>query len=133
MALDSTDRNAAVAGVAALLGVGGLMLVFADPREGWIVRAIASTMFFFLAGAAIGYAHPHGWLIAMVTSWGGVVMGGFIILIAIARYGSEAFDAVEPPYVTSGIIMLIAPLALTFAGGFLGKSFSSGFPSRPPG
>jgi hypothetical protein len=124
MALDSTDRNAAFAGVAALLGAVGFMFLFSDPREGWIVRVIASMVFFFFASVAIGYAHPGGWLIAMLISWGGVAMGGFITLMAFARYGAQAFDAVEPPFIISGLVMLFAPIALTLLGGFVGKQFS---------
>jgi len=119
MALDASARNAAVAGVAVLLGAVEFVFVFADPREGWVVRIIASAVFFLLAGAAIGYAHPRGWLLAMLISWGGVAMGGFIILIAFARYGSNAFNASEPPFVTAGIVILPGPLVVTLFGSFL--------------
>jgi hypothetical protein len=58
----------------------------------------------------------------MLTAWGGVLMGGFIIILAMARYGREAFRAVEPPYITSGLILLFGSLGLTFIGGFLGRA-----------
>lgn len=123
MAADSTDRtNAFVVVLAILLGFVGLVFVFSDPAEGWLFRVIIATAFFFLTGAAIGYAHPSGWPIAMLTAWGGVLMGAFIILMAIARYGREAFDAIEPPYVTSGLILLFGSLGLTLYGGFFGRS-----------
>lgn len=123
MTVDSTDwMNAFVVVVAIVLGFVGLLFVFSDPGEGWLLRVIIATAFFFLTGAAIGYAHPSGWPIAMLTAWGGVLMGGFIILIAVSRYGRNAFNAIEPPYVTSGLIMLFGSLGLTFFGGFIGKS-----------
>lgn len=123
MAANSTDRKSAfVVVLALLLGFVGLVFVFSDPAEGWLLRVIIATAFFFLSSAAIGYAHPSGWPIAVLTAWGGVLMGGFIILMSVARYGREAFDAVEPPYVTSGLLMLFGSLGLTFFGGFFGKS-----------
>ncbi len=123
MAEDSTDwMRVFVVVIAILLGSVGLVFVFSDPAEGWLLRATVATAFFFLTGAAIGYAHANGWLIAMLTAWGAVLMGGFIILMSIARYGRNAFNAVEPPYVSSGIIMLFGSLGLTFFGGLLGRS-----------
>lgn len=107
--------------VAVLLGFVGLIFVFSDPAEGWLFRAIIATAFFFFTGAAIGFAYPGGWLIGMLTAWGGALMGGFIIIMALVRYGREAFHAIEPPYLTSGLIMLFGSLGLTFFGAFLGK------------
>ncbi len=122
MAMDSTDKNAVFAGVSILFGFGGLVLVFTDPIEGWPLRITIAIAFFFFSGAVIGYAHPKGWPIAMLTAWGGVLFGGFIILVAYARYGREAFSSVEPPYITTGLIMLFGSLVLTLIGSFLGKS-----------
>ena len=123
MAVDSLAwRHAFAAAVATSLGFIGLVFVFSDPAEGWLLRVIIASAFFFLTSAAIGFAHPSGWPIAMLTAWGGVLMGGSIILMATARYGPEAFTAVEPPYITSGLIMLFGTLGLTFFGSLFGRS-----------
>lgn len=123
MAVDSTDwMSVFIVVVAILLGFVGLMFVFSDPAEGWLLRGIVATVFFLLSSAAIGYAHPRRWPIATLTAWGGVLMGGFIIILALARFGREAFSAFEPPYITSGLIMLFGSLGLTLFGGFIGKS-----------
>lgn len=123
MAVDSTDwMKVFVVVIAILLGSIGLVFVFSDPAEGWLLRATVATAFFFLTGTAIGYAHANGWLIAMLTAWGAVLMGGFIIFMSIARYGSDTFNAVEPPYITSGLVLLFGSLGLTFFGGLLGRS-----------
>lgn len=98
--MDSIDRKTPfVVLLALLLGFGGLVLVFSDlgPGEGVFLRVTIAAAFFFLSGGAIGYAHFKGWLIAMLVAWGAVLMGGFIILMSIARYGREAFTAIEPP------------------------------------
>jgi hypothetical protein len=108
--------------VALLLGLVGLVFVFSDPSEGWLLRIIIAMAFFLLASSAIGYAHPGRWPLAMLTAWGAVLMGGFIIILAMARYGREAFSAVEPPYITSGLILLFGSLGLTFIGGCLGRA-----------
>lgn len=108
--------------LALLLGLVGLVFVFSDPAEGWLLRVVITTAYFFLTSAAIGYAHPSRWPIAMLTAWGGVLMGGFLIILALARYGSDAFSAIEPPYITSGLIMLFGSLGTAFFGGLLGKS-----------
>ena len=72
MAVDSTDRmDAFVVLVALLLGSVGLVFVFSDPAEGWPLRVVIATAFFFLTGAAIGYVHPNRWPVAMLTAWGG--------------------------------------------------------------
>ncbi|MCC7307074.1 MAG: hypothetical protein IT173_05895 [Acidobacteria bacterium] len=129
--MDSIDaKNAVVTVVAIVLGFVGLVFVFSDPGpgEGWLFRVSITMAFYFLSGVGIGYMHPGGWLIAMLIAWGGVMMGGFIVLMAVARYGREAFNASEPPFVASGLIMLIGSLGLTFLGGFLGKSL----PRRNP-
>jgi len=59
-----------------------------------------------------------------LSAWGGILMGGFIVLMAISRYGSAAFSTQEPPYISVGLIMLFIPLGLTLIGGYIGKLLS---------
>ncbi|HMQ03866.1 MAG TPA: hypothetical protein PKD26_08110 [Pyrinomonadaceae bacterium] len=117
-------KNAVFAGIAFLLGFVGLVLVFSDPAEGWRLRMIIGSAFFLLSSGAIGYLHPDRWPIAVLTAWGGVLFGGLLILLAIARYGRDAFNAAEPPYITSGLIILFGSLGSAFFGGLLGRSLS---------
>jgi len=112
--------------VAVVLGFGGLALVFSDlgPGESWPLRITTAVVFFLVSGAFIGFAHPKGWLIAMLTAWGAVLMGAFITLIAIAYYGRGAFAATEPPFITSGLTMIFGSLGSTLLGALLGKMLS---------
>lgn len=73
---------------------------------------------------AFGYLLPRRWAISGVTAWGGVFMGGFITLAAFRRFGVAAFSTPEPPYVAGGLIMLLAPLGVSLAGGYIGKRLS---------
>ena len=118
--------------LALLLGFVGLVLVFSDvgSKETWVLRVAIVTTFFFFAGAAIGFIYPEGWPIAILASWGAVLLGGFIVLMALARYGAQAFSAVEPPYLTSGLTILFGPLLLTAIGALIGKSLSRGRANR---
>ncbi|MBK9154022.1 MAG: hypothetical protein IPM25_07370 [Chloracidobacterium sp.] len=118
--------------IAILLGSVGLVFVFSDPAEGWRLRVITATAFFFLTGAAIGYVHPRGWPIALLTAWGAVLMGGFITLVAAAHYGRGAFAATEPPFITSGLIMIFGSLGSTLLGALLGKLFARRRDQIPP-
>lgn len=124
MSKDSIDKNAAVAGLAILLGFVGLAIVFSDPVEGWPLRIMIASAFYFFSSATVGYTHPNGWPIAMLTAWGGLLMGGLLIIAAIARYGGAAFAATEPPYISSGLIMLFGSLVLSLSGGYVGKLLS---------
>lgn len=132
--MDSIDRKIPfVVLIAVLLGFGGLLLVFSDlgPGEGAFLRVTITAAYFFLSGGIIGFAHFKGWLIAMLVAWGSVLMGGFIIFMAIARYGRESFAATDPPYISSGLIILVGSLALTLLGGVFGRSLSRWqFPTR---
>ncbi|MGD9564205.1 MAG: hypothetical protein AB7F88_15070 [Pyrinomonadaceae bacterium] len=112
--------------IALVLGVIGLAFVFSDLGQGesWLVRMIAGALFFFVSGAFIGYFNPRLWVISGITAWGGVLMGGLLSLRAIRVYGGESFAAKEPPFISVGLIMLIAPLTLSLIGGFIGKLFA---------
>ncbi len=120
------DKNPFSVALALLLGVFGLALVFSDlgSSEAWQERVFVATLFFFLCGLGIGFFNPELWIIAGLSAWGGILMGGFIVLMAIARYGSAAFDAQEPPYISAGLIMLFIPLGLTLIGGYIGRLLS---------
>lgn len=124
------DNHAAAAGIAVLIGFVGLMFVFTDPVEGWPLRIAIATTFFFLSGAAIGFIHPNGWPMAMLTAWGGALMGGLITLVAISR--NDSSPAPEPLELPIGLIMLFGSPIVTLFGGFLGKSFSRKGTSVPP-
>lgn len=120
------DKNPAVSILALILGFLGLALVFSDleTSDGWLARVIVAALFFFLCGLGIGFINPELWIIAGLSAWGGILMGGFIVLVSIGRYGSAAFDAQEPPYISAGLIMLFIPLGLTLFGGYIGKLLS---------
>lgn len=125
MAVDSANnKKAGVVVLAVLLGSVELVFVFSDPGPGmgWPLQVMIAAGLFFFSGAAIGYIHPEGWPIALLSAWGAVLLGGFIILMAMARYGREAFTAVEPPYISSGLMILFGSLGLTLFGSWLGKS-----------
>jgi len=117
------DKNPAFAILSLLLGFFGLALVFSDlgPDEEWLGRAFVAVIFFFLCGLIIGFFDPERWIIAGLSAWGGILMGGFIVLVSIGRYGSAAFDAQEPPYILAGLTMLFIPLGLSLIGGYIGK------------
>ena len=122
----NSDKNPAVAILALTLGFFGLALVFSDSgaSEEWLVRVLVAALFFFLSGLGIGFINPELWIIAGLSAWGGILMGGFIVLMALGRYGSAAFDAQEPPYISAGLTMLFVPLGLTLIGGYIGKLLS---------
>jgi hypothetical protein len=120
------NKNLAVAILALALGFVGLAFVFSDlgASEAWLARVFVAALFFFLCGLGIGFINPELWIIAGLSAWGGILMGGFIVLMAIGRYGSAAFDAQEPPYISAGLTMLFIPLGLTLIGGYIGKLLS---------
>lgn len=117
------SKNEVVCLLAFLFGFGGWIFVFSDlgPGETWPARIAIASAYFLLTGGTIGFLHPRGWLIALLISWAAVLMGGFIIFIALIRYGTEAFAAAEPPYVTSGLVMVFGSLVMALFGGILGR------------
>ncbi len=120
------NKNLAFAILALLFGVFGLALVFSDlgASEACLGRVSVAALFFFLCGLGIGFLNPELWIIAGLSAWGGILMGGFIVLMAISKYGSAAFDAQEPPYISAGLAMLFIPPGLTLIGGYIGKLLS---------
>lgn len=116
-------KTAAFLFLAFLIGIVGLSLVFSDMGSGesWGVRTLIATAFFFFSGVLIGFFNPKLWMISGVTAWGGVLMGGFLTLMAFRKHGADAFNAQEPPYIFVGVMMLILPITLALMGGFLGK------------
>lgn len=117
------SKNEAVVLLAFLFGFGGWVFVFSDlrPGESWLARIAIAAAFFLLTGGVIGFLHPKGWLVAMLISWGAVLMGGLMIFLAFVRYGREAFSAAEPPFVTSGPVMVFGSLGMSLSGGIVGK------------
>src|SRR5437773_3977531 len=116
-------RNLIFALIAFLLGIPGLRLVFSDlgSDELWTSRVLIAVVFFFLSGAGIGYFDPKFWLISSLTAWGGILLGAFIVLSALRKHGSSAFDASEPPYISAGLILMIIPLMAALIGGYIGR------------
>lgn len=112
--------------LALILGIFGLALLFSDlsTDESGSNRIILSLLFFLLCGLGLGFFNPKMWIISGLTAWGGIFLGGFITLIALARYGSNAFAAREPPYISAGLIMIFLPVALALTGGYIGKQLS---------
>jgi len=114
--------------LALLLGVFGLNLVFSDkifPDESTFDsmsgRVFLGVAFFFIIGLIIGFINPKGWWISGFAAWGGIFMGGLLTIVAIRKYGLGAFTAEEPPYIHSGLALLILPIGLALSGGYLGK------------
>lgn len=116
-------KNLAFATLALILGVVGLVLVFSDsgPNESWLGRVLIAALLFFLCGLGIGFFNPRRWIIAGLTAWGGVLMGGFIVCAAIRKYESDAFRAQEPPYIAAGLVLLFMPIGLALFGAYIGK------------
>jgi len=108
------------------LGFFGLALLFSDSSadESGSNRIVVAILFFFLCGVGIGFFNPKMWIISGLTAWGGIFLGGFITLIALPRYGINAFGAQEPPYISAGLIMFFLPVALALTGGYIGKQLS---------
>jgi hypothetical protein len=107
--------------LALLLGSFGLVLAFSDlgPGESWTGRAAVAVLFFILCGFGIGYFNPHGWLLAGLTAWGGVLPGGLIIFAAIDP--PENIGVIPPPNISYDLIVLFIPPGLALAGGYMGK------------
>lgn len=108
---------------ALLSGVFGLSMVFSDlgPGEAWWGRVLVATIFFFFCGLAVGWFNPRFWIIAALSAWGGIFMGGLLVFFALSKYGKAAFDAQEPPYISVGLIMLFLPVTFSVVGGYIGK------------
>ena len=119
-------KSVAFSFLALILGLVGLSFVISDPGPGesMAIRILTAALFFFLSGAAIAFFNPTLWVISGLTAWGGVLMGGLITLSAVRRYGGDAFNAQEPPYISSGLIMLLLPITFSLIGGYVGKLFS---------
>ena len=112
--------------LAFILGLFGLAFLFSDlsPNEFWSNRVLIAVLYFFLCGLGIGFFDRKMWIISGLTAWGGIFLGGFISLAAIGRYGSSAFSAQEPPYISAGLIMIFMPAALALTGGYIGKQLN---------
>ena len=109
--------------LALIVGIFGLSLVFVDlgPDGLTFGRVILGVGFFLLVGLIIGFINPKGWWISGFAAWGGILIGGFITINAIKKYGGDAWSANEPPYILSGLALLFFPLGLALVGGYLGK------------
>ncbi len=109
--------------LALILGIIGLSTVFSDlgSGESWGMRTLIADIFFFLSGAVIGFFNPKLWMISGLIAWEGVLMGGFLTLIALRRHGAGAFSAQESPYISVGLMMLFGPIILALLGGFMGR------------
>jgi len=119
-------KTLAFVALAFILGGIGLSMVFSDiGADGSATgRVIVATIFFLICGLGIGYFNPRAWIISGLSAWGGVLFGAFLTLAAIRKYGSNAFAAQEPPYISFGLIILLVPLSLGLLGGYIGKSLS---------
>ncbi len=84
-------------------------------------RIFVITAFFFDCGVGIGFFNPKQWLISVITAWGAVLTGGFIVFSALRKHGSFALNAQEPPFITFGLAVLFLPVVLALFGGHLGK------------
>jgi hypothetical protein len=112
-----------IAGVAFILGVVGLSLVFSGVGSGESAtgRIIVSAVFFLICGLGIGYFDPRAWIISGLSAWGSTLVGAFLVFAAIRKYGTNAFAAQEPPYVSVGLVLLLVPLSLALLGGYIGR------------
>lgn len=54
-----------------------MSLIFTElrPDETFVERAIMTGVFSFFSAALIGYLNPRLWLIGVLTSWSGIVLG----------------------------------------------------------
>lgn len=124
-------KNLVFAVIALLLGFVGLNFIFSDlsSSEAWINRTLTAAVFFFFSGLVIGGFNPQAWFLSGLTAWGGLLMGAIITLNAVGKYGSNAFGAQEPPYISAGLVFLFVPLAVALFGGWLGKLLNEKFRS----
>lgn len=124
-------KNSIFVIVALLLGFVGLYFIFSDlsSSENWINRVLIAAIFFLLSGLVIGGFNPKAWFLSGLTAWGSLIMGAILTISAIGKYGSDAFSAQEPPYISAGLVFLFIPLAIAVIGGYLGKLLSEKFKS----
>ncbi len=109
--------------LALVLGVVGLSMVFSNlgPGESETSRVFVAVLFFFLCGLGIGYFNPRAWIISGLSAWGGLLFGLFLTVSAVSKYGSYAFAAQQPPYISVGLLTLLLPVSLALLGGYVGS------------
>jgi len=112
---------------ALILGLFGLALIFSNlsPNETWSIRVAVAVIYFFLCGLGIGFLSRDFWFIAGLSAWGAVLMGGLLVIVALGRHGSASFEAQEPPYISSGLLLLFVPIVLSLAGGYIGHKLNA--------
>ncbi len=119
----SHRKTVLIAVVALGLGIVGLALAFSDfgPAESAAGRISMIALFFVLSGFAIGFLHPRAWLLACLSTWGAALFGLVLCIAALRTHGADAFQALEPPYLTVGLAWLFGPLALAVASAYAGR------------
>ena len=119
-------KTLASAALAFIIGVIGVSLVFSDvgAGESATIRIIVAAILFLLCGLGIGYFNPRAWIISGLSAWGSTLFGAFLTFVAIRKYGSDAFAAQEPPYISAGLVMLLVPSCLALLGGYIGRRLS---------
>lgn len=118
-----TNLQTPLAALAALiLGLVGLALVFSDlaPNETLSIRVGLAVVYFFSSGLVIGFLSRDFWFFAGLCTWGPVLMGGLFVIIALGGHGNAAIEAQEPANISSGLLLLFVPTALSMLGGYLG-------------
>lgn len=109
--------------LALVLGVVGLSMVFSNlgPGESETSRVFIAAIFFFLCGLGIGYFNSRAWIVSGLSAWGGILFGLLLIVSAMSKYGSKAFAAQQPPYISAGLLILLLPVSLALLGGYVGS------------
>lgn len=110
---------------ALLAGLIGLSLFFSDlgPGETWTERLAIAGLLFFGVGLLLGLFHQRAWALSGLTAWGALFLGLVGLLTAPSK-GLATTEWLE----TLGLLLL--PLGLALAGGYLGALVARRFP--PP-
>ena len=109
-------RAAAATLVILLTGAVGLWGVFTDasPGESIALRLALLVLVQLLGAALVGALLPRWWMLALLSAWGPVLLGGVGLYVKLRH--QTVF-----PRLTFLVLTLALPLVLAVAGGRLGR------------
>ena len=109
-------RGAAATLVILLSGAVGLWGVFTDasPGESVALRLALLVLVQLLGAALVGALLPRWWMLALLSAWGPVLLGGVGLYVKLRH--QTVF-----PRLGFLVLTLALPLVLAVAGGLLGR------------